>query len=163
MDLLKVAIKLSPFGQGGERLEMLSKRLSARAETLADALEVSILSRTVRRKKGFLQALTTVFQLDVAASPYDASDYGQEDYLLPPIAIETADGKNLYKAQQVFIWQQTDDANDAMKDEVDEDCGKCASLPFKSGLLQDFARLLLTSSYKYETFLKSFDIKRCVE
>jgi len=67
MDLLKIAIKLSPFGE---------------AETLADALEVSIMSRT----------------LDVAASPYDARDYG-----LSPIMIETAEGKSVYKAQQIKL------------------------------------------------------------
>jgi hypothetical protein len=73
MDLLKIALKLSPF---------CDPRL------LVETLDVALQAR----------------KLDVAASPYDASEYGLE-----AIPVETKAGRAAYRAQQTYL--MTDVAN----------------------------------------------------
>lgn len=81
MDLLKIALKLAPFGP---------------AETLADALEVSIAAR----------------RLDVAASPYDASRFG-----LQPIKIENPEGRIAYREAQIALMNASAPVRSALLDQ----------------------------------------------
>ena len=72
MDLLKLALKLTPFGD---------------PQLLQSVLEVALEAR----------------KLDVAASPYDASSYG-----VGVVAIDTPEGRNQYRDEQMKLMKRVE-------------------------------------------------------
>ena len=84
MDLLKMALRLSPYIE---------------SELLADCLEVALEART----------------LDVAASPYDATEWG-----LAPVCIEEPHGRQSYREQQEELMRRVEPVRAALLVAYDE-------------------------------------------